>query len=189
MQLAANIFYTDIRDSQRARSIAFTPPGSPGPITFASIANEPRARTYGLELTADWEASERLTGRLAIGLLDTKITRTENPESPTLGKEFQRSPRFTAAAMLDWNPVDALRVSAQMRHNSRYYGDDFETPQFHIGRATIFNARAAWTRGRFTFFGYVHNLFDEFALRSQNTATLATAVDPREFGAGIERRF
>ena len=189
LRLSANLFYTDIRDSQRARAVSFRPPDSPGTITFASISNEPRARTYGAELTVDWKPTDRLSARAVIGLLDTKITRTKDPDSLSLGKDFQRSPALTAAASVDWRPVDAVRLSAQLRHNSRYYGDDFETPEFHIGRVTIVDTRAAWTAGRVTLFGYVRNLFDAFALRSQSSATLATAIDPREFGLGIESRF
>jgi outer membrane receptor protein involved in Fe transport len=189
LRLAANLFFTDIRDSQRARSVSFRPPGSPGPITFASIANEPRAQTYGAELTGDWNPFSRLTLRASLGLLTTKIIRTQDPTSPAKGKAFQRSPKLTAAAAVDWQPTQSLRLSAQIRHNSRYFGDDFETPAFRIGRATLADARAAWSLNRFTLFGYARNLFDAFALRSQNTPQFATAIDPREVGMGIEAGF
>jgi outer membrane receptor protein involved in Fe transport len=188
VRVAANVFYTRIRNSQRARSVAFRPPGSPGPITFASIANEPRARTFGAELNGEWEPTERVSARVALGLLRTKIVRTNDAMSPARGKAFQRSPRLTAMASVDWRPVQPLRLSAQVRHNSRYYGDDFETPEFHIGKVAIVDARAAWATGRVTFFGYIRNIGNAFALRSQSTATFATAVDPREVGIGIEAR-
>jgi outer membrane receptor protein involved in Fe transport len=188
IRLAANLFYTRIRGSQRARSVSFQPPGAPGPITFASIANEPRARSFGAELTSEWEPTERLSARVAVGLLKTKIVRTENADSLALGKAFQRSPPLTAMVSVDWQPVPSLRLSAQVRHNSRYYGDDFETPEFHIGRAAIAEARAGWTNGGVTLFSYVRNLLNAFALRSQSTPTFATAVDPREVGLGIAAR-
>ena len=189
LRLSANAFYTDFRDSQRARTVFFQPPGGPS-IGFASIYNAPEARTYGLELTADWQPSDQLTARAAIGLLDTEITKTEDPDDPALGKDFQRSPGFTAAASVDWRPFPALRLSAQARFNSRYFSDDFETADTRIGRVTLVDARAAWTRGRVTLFGYVRNLFDAFELRSRSsTADFATAVDPREIGIGLESRY
>jgi outer membrane receptor protein involved in Fe transport len=188
LRLSANLFYTDIRDAQRARTVSFRPPGSPS-IQFASISNAPRARSYGLELSAGWRASDRFEALAAIGLLDTKITRTEDPEDPASGKDFQRSPGLTASASVDWKPTEAVRLSAQIRHNSPYFSDDFETRGTRVGQVTLVDVRGAWTTGRVTVFGYVRNLFDAFELRYlASEAGFANAVDPRELGIGIETR-
>lgn len=185
---SANIFYASMRDAQRARSIPYRVPGG-ATAFFAIISNVPRARTYGAELTAQWRPLDHLSARFALGLLNTKILQTVSEEDPALGKEFQRSPHLTAAASLDWYPLKYLQLSTQVRHNSRYFSDDLETPQLRTGRATIVDARASWQWNRFKLFGYVRNLFDEFELRSLSSATFAVAVDPREFGVGIEANF
>ena len=125
-----------------------------------------------------------------MGLLKTRIERTDEPDDPALGKQFQRSPAFTASAAVDWKPLDSLRLSAQARHNAPYFSDDFETPSTRIGAATVVDAKAAWTMGRFTLSGYVRNMFDRFELRSLAAGSgFATAIDPREYGVGLEEAF
>jgi outer membrane receptor protein involved in Fe transport len=84
--------------------------------------------------------------------------------------------------------MDPLRLSAQVRHHGSYFSDDTETVAVRVGSATLVDARAAWTSGKLTFFGYVRNLFDTFRLRSLFNPTLATPYEPREAGIGIETR-
>jgi outer membrane receptor protein involved in Fe transport len=191
--VAGNLFYADIRDSQRLLFSTVFIPGSP-PLGLATLFNVPRARTYGAELTVDLRASERLTARAAVGFLETKMTRTDADSAAFHGREFARSPGLTASGGIDWKPIDPLRVSAQVRHHAGYFSDDLETQAMRIGPATFVDARAAWTVGRMTLFGYVRNLFDTFRLqflsdpRTQPDA-LATAHDPREVGIGMEMEF
>lgn len=188
VRLAGNLFYTAMRNSQRYQFYTVSLPGGP-PVTLAEIFNVPRARSYGAEVTADWQASRRLTARLGIGLLDTKITGTDDASQAFHGREFARAPGLTASGGIDWRPVDALRLSAQVRHHGGYFSDDRETEALHVRSATLFDARGAWTTGQITIFGYVRNLFDTFRLRALFNPVLATAHDPREFGLGIETRF
>jgi outer membrane receptor protein involved in Fe transport len=191
--LAANFFYTPMRDAQRLRIFQVSLPGGPQ-VGLAELFNVPRARTYGAELTIDWRATPRLTARAAVGLLNAKITRTDAESEALHGREFARSPGATASAAIDWRPIDPLRLSTQIRHNGSYFSDDEGTVSRRIGRATFVDARASWTAGRTTLFGYVRNVFDTFRLRllfappTQPNA-LATAHDPREVGIGIERSF
>jgi outer membrane receptor protein involved in Fe transport len=58
-----------------------------------------------------------------------------------------------------------------------------------IGPATLVDARASWTSGRATLFGYVRNLFDAFYLRAMFNSSVAVAHGPREIGIGVEGRF
>jgi len=188
--VAGNFFYTDMRDAQRFRTYFV------GRLGLAEIFNVPKARTYGAELTAEWRANDRLSARAAVGLLDTKITRTDAESEFLRGSEFERSPGLTASGGIDWVPVDALRLSAQVRHRAGYFSDDQESEALRIGPATFVDARASWTTGRVTLFGYVRNLFDTFRLQflfgggnPNAPPNLATAHDPREFGVGLEARF
>ena len=63
-----------------------------------------------------------------------------------------------------------------------------------IGPATFVDARAAWTVGRMTLFGYVRNILDTFRLQiltdpPTQPSALATAHDPRKVGLGLEMQF
>lgn len=188
--LSANAFRYKIVDAQRTQAVAVMLPD--GQVTTSpQIDNAPRAWSRGLEVDLDWRPSQRLRVRGAIGLLDTKITRTLDVSDPMLGQEFQRSPHFSGSASLDWTPAEPLALSVQVRHNSGYFSDDLETAARRIGSSTTVDARASWAWRGLTALAYVRNLFDEFHLtyRFDPGLGFATAGDPREFGLGIEARF
>lgn len=197
--LSANLFYSDITDAQRPRSFIFTPPVG-APMTVTEIVNAPLAGSRGAEFDMRWRLTGRLSVNVGAALLDTKTRRTLFPGDPSLGRKFQRAPGFSATAGVDWQPVDGLRLSAQARTSSGYFSDDANTPALRIGGSTVVNARAAWTHGRLTVFGYARNLFDRFYMTrlfpplalpppSAPRPAFGTAGDPREFGLGVEARF
>ncbi len=186
--LAANLFYNDIKDAQRAQTIEFIAPDGL-PFRTTQIANAPSAMSYGTELELGWRASSGLSMRLGLGLLGTKIRRTLALSDPIRGKTFQRSPNFSAAAAIDWQPMDDLRLSAQLRTGSDYFSDDANSPLRRVNGSTTVNARAAYTVGSVTVSGYVRNALNAFNLTYLFTPTFGTAGDPREFGLGVEKRF
>lgn len=188
LSLTGNLFYNDISDAQRPISRAFVVPGG-ATATWAEIRNVPAAESYGLEFGIDWRATRRLSLRGAIGLLKTRITETVSPTDLLLEREFQRAPDFSASAAIDWRPIDGLRLSAQMRHNSGYFSNDLNAPTLRIRGTTVFNARAAYTHGVLTLFGYARNLFDRFYMTFLSSPTFGTAGDPREIGIGVEARY
>jgi outer membrane receptor protein involved in Fe transport len=186
--LSANVFHNDIKDAQRQLTVPVSVPG--GGILFTTeFANAPEAETYGLEAEIGWRWAQRLWLRGGLGLLRTKLRRTIVDTDPTFGREFQRSPRLSTVAAIDWRPANPWRLSAQIRHHSAYFSDDANTALRRIEPATIVDLRAAWTRRRATMFGYVRNAFDAFALSYLFTPTFGTATDPREVGVGLEARF
>jgi outer membrane receptor protein involved in Fe transport len=189
LSATANLFRYDMRDAQRSRPISIVVPGGGFRVGFADLFNVPRARVHGAELTLEWRASRRLSVEGSIGLLDTRITRTDQASSHLLGKGFQRSPPFSASAGIDWQPVDRVRLSAQLDHNAGYFSDETERPDLRVGGMTTINAKAAVEWGPVTAFAYARNLLDEFALRALLTPTLAVASDPREVGFGLEAGF
>ena len=127
-------------------------------VTFADLFNVPKARSRGAEASIQWRPSSIFSARLAIGLLNTKITRADAPYELFQGKEFQRSPDFSASASVDWTPVDRLVLSAQLRRNSGYFSDDLNQDNRKINGWTKIDARAAYDFKRFQAFGYVRNL-------------------------------
>lgn len=188
--LSANAFHYEMRDAQRTQTVAVLQPDG-RVATSSQVDNAPRAWTKGLELEVDWRLGDRIHLRGAIGLLDTRVTRTLDKTDPISGKQFQRSPHFSGSASLVWNPSPMVMISGQVRGNSSYYSDDLESAERRIAGSTIVDAKGSWTVGRATLFGYVRNLFDEFHLTYlfQSTTGLATAGEPREFGLGIEALF
>lgn len=188
VRLSANLFYNDFRDAQRARSRAFIVPG--GATAFwAEIDNVPKAETYGLEASLDWQVGERLRVRSGIGLLRTKIVDAGSSGIAVDGNEFQRAPKFTGSTSIDWRPLDRLRLNGSLRHNSPYYSDDANSPSRRIGKATKIDARASYEFRSVTLFGYARNLLDNFYMTYLFSRTVGTAGDPRELGIGIEAKF
>lgn len=184
--LSGNAFQYEMTDAQRTQTTFIVQPNGP-PVPSTQVDNAPRARTSGLEMELDWHPFRHFHLRGAIGLLDTRITRS--PDRNLIGKQFQRSPHFSGSASVIWTPVNPLMLSAQVRHNSSYFSDDLETATRRIESSTTVDARTAWTSHGVKVFGYVRNLFDEFHLTYLFSNGLATAGDPREFGIGIEARF
>jgi outer membrane receptor protein involved in Fe transport len=190
--LNGNLFYNAIRDAQRELDFDLNSPG--GKVGLLQIVSEPRARSYGAELEVRARPTQQLSVLGSIGLLDTRITRTIAPNDPFLGKEFGHAPKFTAAAAVDWAPLNSLHLSAQARHNSGFWGDDSEDPVYRIHGWTVVDARASWRTGPVTIFGYVQNLFDNFHVVDWNgphdaPGVNATLIEPREMGLGIEAAF
>ncbi len=186
--LSANAFNYAMRNSQRADPIIiFTPTGRR--VGFANLFNVPRARSRGLEATADWRAGPDLSLRGSIGLLATKTIRTDSGTAAYQGKQFDRSPHFTGAIVLDWRPFRNLNLSAQVRRHSSYFSDNTDSPLLRIGGATIADVRAEYVTRRFSVFVQARNVLDKFAMLSMTTATSGEAEDPRRITAGVETHF
>ena len=188
LKARGNLFRTDFSDLQRSRSILILAPSGVF-VGFADLFNVAKARSQGAEAELEWQVTPRLQARGALGLLDTKITDVGDAPGDLLGKAFQRSPAVTASLGVDWRPLEQVRLTAQARHSGAYFSDDANTPALRIGKATLVDARASWTVGRATLFGYVRNAFDAFYLRNLSNTNLAVAHRPREIGVGLEGRF
>jgi outer membrane receptor protein involved in Fe transport len=186
LTIAANLFYNAMRDAQRGVLVPFTLPDGSRDF-FVRFNNLPKARSYGSEVELDWRASSDLTLRAGIGLLSTRVLRADPSE--VIGREFERSPHFSGVAAADWTPVDRLRLSAQLRHRTGYFSDDFNTPELRVGRATSMDVRAAYDIGRFTAFVYARNLFDRLNILYLYASVSAELEDPRMVGFGLEARF
>jgi outer membrane receptor protein involved in Fe transport len=184
----ANLFYYDMRDAQRAEDIFVrTPSGRFA--GFANLFNVPKARSYGAEAELSWQLTDSVSTRLAIGLLDTKLVRTEGESAVFHGNQFDRSPHFTGAAAIDWWATERLRLSAQVRHHSPYFSDPQNTSELRIASGTNVDARVEYAAGRVKIFGQVRNLFDALNMLSLGSPTAGEAEDPRTFAVGIEGSF
>ena len=186
--LTANLFYNDFSNAQRATRVMVQPPVGP-PIATVDMVNVDAAEALGAEAQMIWALSGQLSLQLGVGLLDTRILRTRRGDDPLAGKQFQRSPIVSASAGINWEPLEGLELSAQMRGSSGYFSDDFNTAELRIKGWAVVNARAAYTRGSLTGFVYARNLFDRFYMTYLFNNRLGTAGDPRGWGLGLEARF
>ena len=187
-----NVFYNDMRNAQRELDFDLSSPG--GQVGLLQIISEPRAWTFGAEVGLIAKVSARLTFQGAIGVLETRITKGIARNDPFLGQEFAGAPDFTGAAWINWEPVRALHLSAQVQRNSGFWGDDNNDPLFRTPGWSTVNARVSWDAGRFTLFSYAQNLFDTFRVIAYSGPRDAPGLevgltDPREIGAGLKARF
>lgn len=188
LSIAANLFINAVDNAQRGVLVPFVLPS--GSTSFLlRYNNVPKASTRGAELDLSWHSSSALMLRGGIGLLRSRVRSARNDDGDVIGREFERSPHFTVSAAFDWNPVKPLRLSAQLRYHSRYFSDDFDTPELRIGRAAIVDVRGSYDWGKVTLFAYVRNAFDSFHLNYRFSPNEATADDPRTVGIGVEARF
>ena len=192
VSFAGNLFYSAMHDAQRELDF---PLGSPaGEVGLLQIISEPRAHSYGAELELSARLSPTLTVASSVGLLRTRITKGIAPDDPFIGKEFAGAPHFTGSASVDWQPVRNLHLSAQARHNSGYWGDDYNDPLFRTSGWSMVDARVSWSTGRYTVFGYAQNVFDTLKVLGwtgpRNLPFVEVGLtDPRELGVGIDARF
>ena len=136
-----------------------------------------------------WKLRSDITVRAGLGLLETKVDRTERPNDPTLGKSFQRSPRLTLSTAIDWRPVEPLQLSTQVRHQSGYFSDDANTEALRIEASTIVDARASYDFGSLELFAFARNLLDQFTVTNLFNPNFASTGRPREVGIGVEASF
>jgi len=184
----ANLFYYDMKNAQRSQDIGiFTPTG--GKVGFANLFNVPKARSYGAEGQLGWHPSNALSASVAIGLLRTRVVRSDEEVPGIEGNEFDRSPHFSGSVAVDWAATRRLRLSAQVRHHGSYFSDPENRPATRVGSATIADARAEYRLKNVSLFAQVQNLFDTLAVLDLDSATQGEAEDPRTFGVGVEARF
>ncbi|WP_460273327.1 TonB-dependent receptor [Celeribacter sp. ULVN23_4] len=191
LALTANLFYADYKDAQR--SISFTKDGE----TDYTTTNADSAEAYGLELGADFRASDALRLKAGLGLLHTEITSFDAATADLDGSEFARAPNYTLNLGAEWDVTDKLTLSGDVRYVDGYYSDDENTEAYKVDGYAVANIGASYLLSdNVRLFGSVTNLFDEEAatwLHSYrgyvngaiSSATVATVVEERGFNVGL----
>ena len=203
LNVTANLFYSDYTDSQRFVYL-FTPAGDFDRITL----NADKAEAYGLELGADFMATDKLRLNAGLSLLHTEITEfsgstTDSAGTPVdmVGNEFARAPDVTLTLGASYDITDRLTVGGDVRYVSGYYSDDINDAAYQVDGYTVANLRASYALSdRVELFGYVNNVFDQrdttyeqyyrgYVNGVVTTTTEAMILDPRSVGFGINLVF
>lgn len=176
--LTANLFYSDFRDQQVSYN--------------RTTYNADRTESYGLELAADFRATDALRLNAGLGLLRTNIV--DFDELPDLeGNELDRAPHGTFSLGASWDVTDKLTLAGDVRHVTGYYSDVANTGDYEIDPYTIANISASYDISeQFELYGYVNNVFDESAVtwvRGATGSTTARVTDPRMVGLGVRMVF
>lgn len=124
--------------------------------TFTSNTNIGRAETSGYEAFASAAITERLR-------LRTDYTYTKAIDA-IADLELLRRPRHKYSVAAEWNPIDALQLSATwLRVSSWIDGNrDFSIPRLNAPGYTLVNLAANYTVNPYTtVFGRIDNLLNE----------------------------
>ena len=189
--LTGNLFYTRFKDSQRVL------PDYLNGIPYGNVVvNADRATSYGLEVQADFEATDTLRLHGGLGLLRTKIDRLQNVSGVSYeDNDFGRSPGAMVNLGAEWDVLPNATISGSVRYVDDYYSTDENDPAYRIGEYTIGNIRFTYRpREDMELFAYVNNVFDEnkptymFDDRSAG-GIIASMLEPRQAGIGMNWRF
>ena len=181
LSLAAAAFYADYKDVQIPGSVPCISGGAP---SFCGVVdNAGKARIKGFELETNAILSRDLTGagdRLSLanmlGYLDAKYTEfisnipvgtppVNTPTDVSEFRQFQNTPKWTAAASLDYQrPAWGGRLSANatLSYRSKVYQAEAESVFDQKGFA-LFDANVMWRSagGRYQIGLHGKNLFDK----------------------------
>lgn len=189
--LNANLFYAKHRDSQLV-----TPDYLNGVLFGNVVRNADRSRAYGLELSAELSATDNLSIQANLGLLSTRINRFSDASGQAFeGNEFAKAPGHMLGLHVNWKPTDSLEMNLGVRHTDGYYSNDDNQLAYEVEGHTVANARAAYQFNRdWRFYAFVDNLLDakkatyKYADRTAG-GTVATVLEPRTFGVGLNVTF
>ena len=176
------------------------------------------ARHRGLELSAIGNVVDELSFNLAYTYLDAYYTKYDNfgidldgsPYSSTVtffdatDNQIPRTPKHQLNLILDYMPINELKLTSEVNAKSEYYADDLN--QIKIpGHATL-NLLASYTNKigdyQYNLFARVDNVFDKFYYNTArassdrnedglfNAEDLSITVNPgRVYTAGLSVKF
>ena len=119
LRLSSNLFYVDWQDQQ----LQVTPPGGAILPDLISV-NAGRSKSYGLELEADYQASQRLRLFGSLGLLRTEITEsTDERVKEWIGNSFTMAPNTTISAGWSYDFDHGLDFSMAANWRDSFFSD------------------------------------------------------------------
>lgn len=201
--VAANLFYNDYEDYQLFVSKLLP---APVPPLFSSQAgqlfNIDNLQTYGLEVTAQYQARDDLSLFGSLGLLNTDVGNLGaeiaafTGSTTNNGNELPLAPNITLNIGTDYQVNDRLSIGGRVNYTGSYFSDITNDASTEAGDYVTVDFRTAYQLSETTeLYGYVSNVFDsrgEISLsRNVTTGVLfgGSVIEPREIGFGIRATF
>jgi len=193
LQFDVAMFYQQRDDAQLSQSDQFEPLD---PNTFVFVTGNGKARSYGLEATANWQLSDSLEIHGVLGLLDSKISRWP-VRTAVVGRGLAHAPDYTLSlgatwtgpqgwyARVDWRAVDEFYFD--ISHDQK--SDDYRVVNMRVGKDWQHWSVSLWGR----------NIFDEnYSTRGFYFGNVPPAFlpelytrfgDPRQIGMTLQYRY
>lgn len=147
--ITGNVFYNDYQDMQ----LPYTIPNSQAIV----IKNADQVVTYGAELNANWQVSDRLVATGNMGYLNTKIK--QYPNSGLENNQLLRAPKLTAGAGIRYKFGNA-DIASSLNYNSGYYSDLENKAINKTDAIWSMNAELGYQYKQARFALFVTNVFD-----------------------------
>lgn len=187
--LTGNLFYMDYRDGQ------FNIPVLVDNVYYTYTVNAEKAKSYGVELGLDFQATEALMLRASVGLLHTDMSEVSgNPDYD--GNEFAKAPGQTLSLSASWDATERVNLGARLKYVDGYFSDTSNAAAYAVDGYTLVDLQGSYRlNDRLELYGYVDNVFDErepMALqtaRGSSVFTSASMTSPRMVGIGIRGTF
>ena len=176
--VSATAFYNDFRDQQLTVQV------TAGPDSF-EVVNQPRSRSYGLELEGSMQLTDSIKINAGLGLLDTETTESAGLNVQD-GNEFGQDPDITLSGGIDWSPTEYLAFDGRVSYVGKYFNAAQNIDGQEGGDYTIIDVGATYSYGPMSVRLYVQNLTDELAYITRFNDFSATVLAPRIIGAAIK---
>ncbi len=154
----------------------------------AEVRNQPRSRSFGLEIEGRARLDDRFSVTAGVGLLDTTIIKASGLDVAD-GNQFGFAPPVTVNLGAEWKPLARLTVNSSVSLTGGYFGDIVNARDFTGGDYALVDASIAYDFGVFTGRVFVQNAFDELAFISRSGDNDARVTRPRTIGVSIAANF
>lgn len=162
-------------------------PGNRGTL---QVVNQPEGISYGLELDATWQATDRLRLDAALGLLETEITEAQASNPALEGNRFGQDPDTTFSVGAVYAVSNRIFVDGRATYRGESFSDFNNTPGDVVGDYWLvdFGVTATWNNVQLR--AYINNVFDEIGVtRFVSGGTFADVTAPRTLGLTLTSRF
>jgi iron complex outermembrane recepter protein len=154
----------------------------------AEVRDQPRSRSFGLEVEGRAKLDDRFTVSASIGLLDRKITQAVGLDV-SAGNRFGFSPPVTINLGSECQPLEQLRIDGRVAFSGGYFADVVNDAGFTGGNYAIADFGIAYDFGPATAWVFAQNAFDELAFLSRTGDENARLTSPRTFGVTLSSEF
>ncbi len=183
LNVRANLFYNKYDGYQATNSLR-------------RIANVNEAKTYGLELEANYLVNANLELRSGVGLLETKIEDAGDEYPEVDGNRLDSAPGFSANIGAQYWLTHDLDIDLSARYVGEYFGDISNSKERTAGDFVIAGLKLNYDINNWLISAFVSNLANKEARTSRqpanparNDPAYASVIDPRTVGASVTYSF